>query len=514
MSSYNSDLSQDYLRALSIFKRKLQLLGFYPIVLNDDGLEYVSVDPYLIDDDYDDEMYKLLKKVKKEKKARKKLLKKKAKKTKTKKISEPPVVTTTVQPISNIVYYWPSTITTTIVHPVDGTSTYQHSIDTRIELNENDEKKPSNNESSEEDSSEVDSSSYDQQIKNKKQKPAKINYETSLSFGRELKFEVDDEENQTTISSSSATLTTTPYPFLTVFPDPEELAIQEILNQQEIINKIADNTTKMISTEGIVVSTTELTTVEDNETNAEITAEVPSDVYGENGKDENVSSEPTNPYITSIVVTDPSIHSTESSILIPAGILQFFHETLLDDDEQSSTVGSPSHSEIIDIFPVTDSPNANIFDEITETTENNKNIDGHRETDTQHNHTDVHVGVQTTTNAATAQPIYEHLTIPNSSDDKVLTSMEITLPDGHIKDESEGYEYSIDPKISLPVEVNGDFESRSISPVLSVIVNDSHEKSGRRSDIPIEADDVNDDDDNLPNNLSTLSEQNNTIECK
>lgn len=524
----------------------MQLLGFYPIVLNDDGLEYVSVDPYLIDDDYDDEMYKLLKKMRKEKKTRKKLLKKKSKKSK--KTSQPPVATTTIQPIPNIVYYWPSSITT-IVHPVKDAISFEHSFDTKVELSEKGGQKPYDNDSSEENSSEADSSYSNQN--NRNGKPAKINYESSFNFQRKLKFDDDDTrsrevENESSVSSTSTTSTTTPYPLLTVFPDPEEVAIQEIINQQEIVNKISDeeagNITKTIPVEDVVDQATESSSVfvKDNSTEADavpnVAVEIPSNVYEDNVKvdqnqansqdtkgeenilEESAAPESQNPDITSVDVTESEAHTTESSLSIPSGILQFFHETLPDNNEQLSSIGLPSHSEVVGNVPVPSSQQTNHSDQIAETSENNTNSDGHRETDTGHNLSTVGINAETTTNGPTNQSVDEYLAMPNSSADKVHADSEVAIPTAHITDDSEGYEYSIDPKISLPIAIVENLESRSFidDPVVAVIVDDINGKSGRRSDVPIEADDDEDTTDNLPYNLTNenVLEQSSTIESK
>ncbi len=528
-------MSQDYLRALSLFKRKLQLLGFYPIVLNDDGLEYVSMEPYLIEDDYDDRMYKLLKEMKKEKKARKKAQKKKAKKSKKTTTEKPPPATTTtvsptsVQPISNIVYYWPSTITT-IVHPgqseatTTGTS-YQHSFDTRINIKES---------SSEEDSSEVDSNSSDQINKNDKQKPAKINYATRFSFERKFNFGDGDTraiDSETTRPSISTTTTTTPYPLITVFPDPEEVAIQEILDQQEIVNKISDESekhdegsgTKTISNEQQQIddlTTDELSSVQDNSNDPHYmkmpTLSGDSTKIEANASMESVLLESTNPDTpTSSHVTESAVYASESPLLIPTGALQFFHETLPDDESSNPAISaSPSLSEIVTNVPISTSTDVHISDEVEEATENDNNTDGHRDVDTQPNYSAVQLNDEITT---PLQPIVdEHLTTSplKPSDDKIYTQLEITAPmTGENGNDAEGYQYLIDPKITL--------ESRSLTdePVLVAVIVEDDKSGGRRSDVPIEADDINDEDttDNLAYNLTgenLLERSSNVVESK
>ncbi|KAG4076253.1 hypothetical protein HA402_014802 [Bradysia odoriphaga] len=509
MNPYKSNLSQEYLRALSIFKRKLQLLGFYPIVLNDDGLEYVSMEPYLIEDDDDDEMYKLLKKIKKEKKARKKSQKKKSKKSK-KGTEAPPVETTTVQPISNIVYYWPSAITT-IVHPPgqgEGTSTYQHSIDTRLSIDD----------SSDENSAEVDASSKGQIVKTDQQKPAKINYQTTFSFGRRL----DDDDAETRP-------TTTAYPLLTVVPDPEQVAIEEIIDQQEVVNKISDqkNGTKTESQDYVDRITDAPVTVQDHLTTVEtlqVTDDVPvseeSPSYSQDTKvadkipEENVPSEASTvtpvdiSSITSVddTTTESSAYSTEPSPSIPTGALQFFHETL--PDEQDVPNGLPNLSEIFDSIPESNSADTHVSDKFEETTENDTNIDGHSDADTQHGHSTVQLNEEPTT---AMPPLDDHLTTPKSTDGTTYTELEITIPtNSNTNSDSEGYEYFIDPKITRPIKVLDELESRSLTDEPMVVAVDV--KSGRRSDVPIEADDINEEDttDNLAYNLTddTLEQSN------
>lgn len=517
MDSYNNNLSHEYLRALSIFKRKLQLLGFYPIVLDDNGLEYISMDPYLIEeDDDDDEMYKLFKKIKKEKKARKKSQKKKLKKSKKKGTTEPPPVeTTTVQPISNIVYYWPSSITT-IVHPIQGgedSSTFKHSFDTRLSIDD----------SSNENSSEVESSSKDQI-----QKPAKINYQTIFTFGRKL--DNDNVETKADKNETLTTTTTTPYPLLTVFPDPEQVAIQEILDQQEIVNKIADddrgNDTKSVSAEGpSVEGTTETSvTIQDNVTTDEtlhtteegqVYKEIPS--HSQDTKDVDNSpadilpSEPTIvttdvPSVTSLdVTTELSDYSMKPTPSIPTGVLQFFHETL--PDEPNSSTSLPNLSEIFDSNPVSNFIDTNLSHKVEETAENDTNLDAYSETDRQHNYSVVQLNEEPT---STQQPFIEHSTTPNSTDDgTTYTKLEIVVPTSNLdtNSEVEGHEYLIDPKIAQPIKVSDVlevFESRSLidEPVVVATVTD---KNGRRSDIPIEAEDINEEDttDNSAYNLTS-----------
>ncbi|XP_037047029.1 uncharacterized protein LOC119081900 [Bradysia coprophila] len=512
MDPYKSNLSQEYLRALSIFKRKLQLLGFYPIVLNDDGLEYVSMDPYLIEDDDDDEMYKLLKKIKKEKKARKKSQKKKSKKSK-KGTEAPPVETTTVQPISNIVYYWPSAITT-IVHPSgqdEDTSTYQHSIDTRLSIGD------SSDENSAE--AEVDASSKDQIVKIDQQKPAKINYQTTFSFGR--RFDNDDVETRP-IKNQTLPPTTTAYPLLTVVPDPEQVAIQEIIDQQEIVNKISIdqvNATKTVGQDHVdritdtpVADQDHLTTNETIQVTEEAQVYEESPSYSQDKKvadeipEENVPFEASTvttvdvssvSSITSVddSTTELSAYSTEPSPSIPIGALQFFHETL--PDEHDVPISLPNLSEIFDSITESNSANAHISDKVEETTENNANIDGHRETDTQHGHSIVQLNEKSST---AMPPLDDHLTTPKSTDGTTYTELEITIPTNTNSD-SEGYEYLIDPKITRPIKVLDGLESRSLTDEPIIVAVDV--KSGRRSDVPIEADDINEEDttDNLAYNL-------------
>lgn len=529
MGSYKSDLSQDYLRALSIFKRKLQLLGFYPLVSNDDGLAYapLSVDPYQVNDEYDDRMYELLKKRKKERKARKKQQKKKSKTSK--KATQQTIPTTTVQPVQNIVYYWPFN--------------YQQSFDTRIQINENGQKKPYDDESSEEeDSSEAYASSDDERKIVEKQTPAKIDYETR--FGSERKLDDDDKqaravENQTSIDSTSSTSTTTPYPLLTVVPDPEEVAIQEFIYQQEIVNKISENDqgnkTKAVPEEDLVDLTTESSSVFDLHNSTEVdavldaTVEESSGVDKESARDmqetksevnsleESVPTESTTAS-TDIDVTEPSTYSTESAVTTPTVVLQFFRETLPELDELPLPIGTPSPTEIVDNFSVPRFPDVTHTSvELPETTENNENTDGHRETGTEPDDSAAQISEETTTSGAITQPMDKQSTPTNSSDDQIVTDFEVPIPNSHIGDESEGYEYSIDPKISLPMVIDDDSESRSLTdkPGVVAIVND---KSGRRSDVPIEADDINDEDatDNLPYNLTgeNLLEQSNVIESR
>lgn len=495
-------MTQEYLRSLSIFKRKLQLLGFYPLVLNDDGLEYVSMDPYLIEDDDDDELYKLLKKMKKEKKARKKLQKKK----KTKKVTEtpaPPVETTTIQPVANIVYYWPSAITT-IVHSGQDESTssgtYQQTFDTRVSIDG----------SSEEDSSEVDANSNDQTVKIDKQKPVKINLQTSFTFGRKL-----DNNDETEIRATKAealpltTTTTTPYPLLTVFPDPE----QEVTAQQETVNKISNddqgNSPKTVSVEGqdhVDRTTTDATVTTQEEDNLTVTDAMlyrketvqESSTYS---SDEISPSETTtlttdiSTTITSIdVTTELSTYSTEPATSIPTAVLQFFHVTLPDDNAAN---GLPSSSEIKDNSPISSSTDTVLSDKVEKAAEVDTNIDGHRETDTQHNHSTVQLNEETTT---TAQPLNEHSATPKPTDG-----------------ESEGSEFLIDPKLTRPVKIIdllSGFESRSLTDEPMIVA--ANDKNGRRSDVPIEADDINEEDatDNLAYNSTGNKLDENVVESK
>lgn len=472
------------------------------------------MDPYLLqDDDDDDEMYKLLKKVRKERKKQKKSQKKKLKKSKKKDTTEPPPVeTTTVQPISNIVYYWPSTITTFVrTGQGNGVSTYEHSIDTRVSIDN----------SSEENSSEVDSSSKD---RSKEQPSAKVNYQTTFTFGRKL----DDDNVETRATqnqTSSTTTTTTPYPLLTVFPDPEQVAIQEIIDQQEIFNKITENdqknATKTVDGTDDVDRTTDASvSVQDNFTtdgtvhvtdDVQVYQEIPSYSQGtknvEKIPEENLPTESTTvtaevSSVTSIdVATESSVYATEPIPSIPTGALQFFHETL--PEEHNSPDGLPNLSEIFGSNPVSNSTDTNIPDKFEETTENDTNTDGHRETGTQHSYSVVPLNEETTT----AQPPVEHSTTPKSIDGTNYTNLEIKIPtDLDATSESEGHEYLIDPKTAPPIrvaDVLGGLESRSLTgePVVVVVVDD---KSGRqRSDIPIEADDIDKEDttDNLAYNL-------------
>lgn len=437
------------------------------------------MEPYLIEDDYDDRMYKLLKQVRKEKKARKKL-QKKLKKQQSKQSSETPTTTeqpiTTVQPISNIVYYWPATITT-IVHPGVSPSTYQHSLDGTAAINE----------SSEDASSEVE--------KNDKQKPAQINYETRFSFERKLK--LDDDDVQTNQTFSNSTSTTTPYPLITVFPDPEEVAIEEILQQQEIVNKIFNSSPTDHSMKPIAESTDEPLNVS-NVTELEMTDKVP--IYEpvptvlEDTKDEANAVE-------EIVSSEPiDVNSAVSPSLVPTGALQFFHETL--PEEPNDTIDSANPTEI-----VIDPTDNHLSNQIEETSQDNQTVDGHRTTDTQHNHSNVQLNETST------------IETPKASDDKNSSDLEISIPSNQFIDNVEGVEYSFDTKVSLPIEMVEGFESRSLTDkpaVVAVIVDD---KSGRRSDVPIEADDINEEDttDNLAYNLTgenVLEQSNESNESK
>lgn len=564
MGAYKKDLSQDYLRALSIFKRKLQLLGFYPIVSNDDGLEYVSLDPYLIEDDYDDEMYELLKKMKKEKKARRKLLKKKLKKSKKTKPTVTP--STTIQPISNIVYYWPSAITT-IIQPGDGHNTYEHSIDTAISSSENIEKKQYDDDSSEENSFEVDDSSKTPSISNNKsnqskvQKPAKINYETSFSSERKLTLFEEDEnhsyiravQNETSNSSTSTTSTTTPYPLLTVFPDPDEVAIQEILDQQEIINKITHNEqgniTEVNAKDHDILTAETTANVEDNlkelETVFQVAIELPrggdmddlSDIsqpLPEDMKNEDKNLEEILPSQSTEleIISTVTIDTTQSSSgsfeaatpdAIPAGVLEFFHETFPEPDDNYSSIVSPSTSEVVDNIPISEPhEQVDISNEISETTENDNANGGHPEIHSEPNNSFVQMNKETTVASDITQYIDEHLPTVNplvdslKNDDTVYVDFDVRLQTDNITDQPERYEYSIDPKIKLPIEIDDDFGSRSlIDDPTAATVDD---KSGRRSDVPIEAEDINDEDttDDLPYNLTAdnLLQQSSIIESK
>lgn len=574
MGAYKEDLSQDYLRALSIFKRKLQLLGFYPIVSNDDGLEYVSLDPYLIEDDYDDRMYELLKKMKKEKKARRKSLKKKLKKTKKTRPTATPTTSTTVQPISNIVYYWPSTITT-IIQPGEGHHTYEHSIDTTISSSE---KKPYDNvDSSEENSYEIDDSSKEHSNSNndndqsKVQKPANINYETSFGSERKLTF-LDEDENDSnsravTNEISSSTSTTTPYPLLTIFPDPDEVAIQDILDQQEIVNKITPNeqrnTTEAEVENHDVLTGDSIVNVEDIFKEVEAVhqpaIEPPSSIIDlidisdvfqsipeETTNEEKHLEKPSPSQSTEIeIISTISVDTTQPSSVtleattpntIPVGVLQFFHETLPEPDDHLSSIGSPSTPEIIDNIPLSGPhEQVDVSNEIAETTENDKTNDGHSEIHSKPDSSVVQVKEETTLANDITQPIDEDLSTYNSPNDSLnnddttaVLDFDVRIQTDHMTDQSEGYEYSVDPKVSLTsensltsIEIDDDFGSRSLidNPEYAVAVAVSvDDKSGRRSDVPIEADDVNDEDttDGLPYNFTDENsmQQSNAIESK
>ncbi|KAJ6647370.1 hypothetical protein Bhyg_02592 [Pseudolycoriella hygida] len=450
LGSVKNSLSQDYLRSLSIYKRELQLLGFYPIVINNDGLEYVSVEPYFIDNDYDDSLYDMLKKKRKAKKAQEEFQKKQLKKLKKGghlgKITQLPP----------LAYRWP------LPPPIQ-----QNQDIYPIEQTDDDH-------DSEEDS-EDDKEDQKYRKNNHKTNFEQKSFVTNDAYGHN-KFA--PRENPTpVISKTSTTSMTTPQSVTTVFPNLDRETIQEVLEQQEIVNQTSEKpktTSKDIPDD--------ITLLEEVITDVNVTK---SPEFNETDGTPKIESAEEHTFSTEL-----SISSTTSTPTTPDDEDDEFPEDyegweneFFPEEEEPFRKSSPilENKENSPLLSTDTLPDYEHIDAITESPESVDNIP-----------------VSATEESNSIPDYVEKISYgtqivhePHPTGAELHSAIQVN-PEAATNSTVNVDDMKPEESLSPPNEIDDDFESRSLTekPVVTIEIDENNENSTA----PIEVDDLNEED--------------------